>query len=127
MVLVETEWWGLQDTDIMSDAEAVTALLGLIPTYTDIPEETTTIESHNLPLTSLTPLNLVLMLLKPPFLPPTLVYSLVNSRVTSLHLIESMQLQLTWIRGGLKDSAPNLNTLRALYLHYSIADNFKKI
>ena len=36
-VVVDSKWWDLYDTEVVSEVEAVTALLGLIPSYATIP------------------------------------------------------------------------------------------
>ena len=58
-MLVDTEWQDLHDTQVVSEAEAVTALLGLSPTAATIQQETAESERHSLPLASLAPLQLV--------------------------------------------------------------------
>ena len=98
-VLVEYEWWDLQDTSFMLDAKAETALLGLTPTDTEIPEETSSRKHQKRPLASLSPIKLVAPLLKPHLLLPARAYNLVKSSAEIIHLAEAVQPLLSWCLG----------------------------
>ena len=75
-VLVETEWWDIYDTEVVSEAEAATALLGLTPTASIIPEDTSVGKVHLLLLALIATLQLVVLLLTPTFLSPDAAYVL---------------------------------------------------
>ena len=112
--LVEVEWWDLKDIEFMSDEEAATQLLGFIPTDSNIPDYTASRKTHNTPMASLYPLQLVVKLIKSPLLPPTAAHALVNTRAASLQLIDTVQPMLDWLRRGLKEAAPYINNLGAI-------------
>ena len=113
-VLVAEKWRDMQDPRIMLEGKADTSLLGLIPTCTDIPYDTSASEQKSLPLDTLEPMNMVAQLLKTPFLSPTLAYVLVQEISASLQLAAAIQPLLACLRGGLKESSPGINNLGVL-------------
>ena len=115
-VLVDTKWWDLYGADVVSEAEAATALLGLIPTAATIPEEMAKDEAHWILLASLAPPQLVAPLHTLSFLSQAAAWVLVKTRATSLHLTEAVQPLLACMMIGIKEAAPCLDNLRALDL-----------
>ena len=101
-VLVETEWWDIGDTEVISDAKAATALLGSSPTDSTIPGDAATSKNHMLPIAYLAPLRLMVPLLTSIFLPPIVAYVLVNTKAESLQLTETVHLLLAWLKRGFK-------------------------
>ena len=55
-MVVDAKWWDIYDTEVVSEAKSVTALLGLIPSEATIPQDTVKSEAHSLSLVSLVPL-----------------------------------------------------------------------
>ena len=70
----------------------MTALLGLNLMDTAIIETTMASKSHTIPLASISSLKLVVPLLNPQFLPPTVAYTLIKAREKSIHLTTTVGL-----------------------------------
>ena len=68
-----------------------------------------------------------MLILTPPFLPLTASDALVNTIEASLKIAEAVQSLLAWMRGGIKDSEPQLNILGALDLEDQVTGDRKKM
>ena len=66
-------------------------------------------------------------LLTSPFLPPTETYALVKPRSESLQITEAVQTLFTYLKIGIKETEPYLNTFGVLDLEDQVTGNRKKM